>query len=145
MRKCKFLLVGTYHSTHPDYGTSDDDFLVQMGLTSDVYSSYEKFLLAGDFNVEEHQPCMQDFLNDFNAKNLVKENTCFKSINNPSCIDLFLTNSYNSFQKTTTVSTGLPDFHKMITVLKSTFPKAKPKIIQYRDYSYFVQENFKLH
>ena len=143
LRKCKFLLVGIYHSTHPDYGTSDDDFLVQMGHTLDVYSSYEMFLLAGDFNVQEHQPCMQDFLIDFNAKNLVKENTCFKSINNPSCIDLFLTDSYNSFQKTTTVSTGLSDFHKMIiTVLKTTFAKAKPKIIQYRDYSYFVQENY---
>ena len=73
LRKCKFLLVGTYHSTHPDYGTSDNDLFVQMGLTLDVYGSYEKFLLADDFNVQEHQPCMQDFLNDFNAKNLVKE------------------------------------------------------------------------
>ena len=47
-------------------------------------------------------------------KNLVKDKTCFKSIDNPSCIDLFLTNSFQSFQKTTTVSTGLSDFHKMI-------------------------------
>ena len=74
-----------------------------MGLTLDVYSSYEKFLLAGDFNVQEHQPCMQDFLNVFNAKHLVKKNTCFKSIYIVSCIDLFLTNSY-----------GLSDLHKMI-------------------------------
>ena len=54
-----------------------------------------------------------------------------------------MTNSWQSFQNTTTVSTGLSDFHKMvITVLKTTFPKAKPKVIAYRDYSKFVKHDF---
>ena len=136
LRKNKFLLVGTYHSTHPDYGLNDNDYFEQIEFALDTYSSYDKFLLAGDFNVQESEPCMQDFLEEFNAKNLVKGNTCFKNINNPSCIDLFITNSCNSFQSTTTISTGLSDFHKMIvTVLKTTFPKAKPKVILYRDFS----------
>ena len=70
-----------------------------------------------------------------NSKNLVKSKTCFKSLENPSCIDLFLTNSPLSFQNTVTMSTGLSDFHKMvITVLKTTFAKKKPKEIIYRDY-----------
>ena len=61
-----------------------------------------------------------------------------KSIDNPSCIDLLLTNSAPSFQHTTTVITGLSDFHKMVvTVMKSTFPKAQPKIVYYRDYKNF--------
>ena len=48
----------------------------------------------------------------------------------------FITNSHRSFQKTTTVTTGLSDFYKMtVTVLKTTFPKAEPRIITYRDYS----------
>ena len=69
---------------------------------------------------------------------LVKEPTCFKSIDNPSCIDHFLTNSPQSFQNTSTITTGLSDFHKMVvTVMKSTFPKAEPKIIYYRDYKKF--------
>ena len=86
---------------------------------------------------------MQEFLNNFSAKNLVKDYTCFKSLDNPSCIDLFITNKPLSFQKTTTVSTGLSDFHKMIvTVLKTTFPKIKPKIVSYRDYSRFVEKYF---
>ena len=101
-------------------------------------------MLAGDFNVEENQNSLNDFLYQYNAKNLVKEKT-YKNINNPSCIDLFLTNSYQSFQDTTTVSTGLSDFHKMaVTVMKTTFPKAKPKIIHYRDYKRFVLENFRM-
>ena len=145
LRKTKLLLFGTYHSTHPEYGQSDTDYFGQIGLALDVYSNYDKFLLAGDFNVEENEGCLKEFLYEYNAKNLVKENTCFKNIDNPSCIDLFITNSYQSFQNTTTVSTGLSDFHKMvITVLKTTFPKAKPKVIQYRDYKNFILENFRM-
>ena len=36
---------------------------------------------------------------------------------------------------------GLSDFHKMIvTILKTYFPKMEPKIIQYRDYKIFSEE-----
>ena len=69
------------------------------------------------------------------------ERTCFESLDNPSCIDLFLTNGYQSFQNTTTESTGLFDFHKMVvTVMKTTFPKAKPKTDQYKDEKNFIAE-----
>ena len=40
------------------------------------------------------------------------ENTCFKNAENPSCIDLFLTNFYRSFQNTTRVTTGLSEFRR---------------------------------
>ena len=138
LRKNKILLVGTYHSTNVEYGTTDEVFFKQMTLALDVYSKYDKFLLAGDFNVNvfDSSDILEDFLDEFHALNLVKEPTCFKSHENPSCIDLFITNSYRSFQKTTTVATGLSDFHKMtVTVLKTTFPKVAPRVITYRDYS----------
>ena len=87
---------------------------------------------------------MEDFLFEHNASNLVKEPTCFKSLDNPSCINLFLTNSPQSFQNTTTVTTGLSDFHKMVvTVMKTTFPKAEPRAIHYRDYKRFNLQNFR--
>ena len=144
LRKRKLLLVGTYHSTHYEYGTNDNDFFEQIGFALDIYSNYDKFLLAGDFNVVEEAPSMQEFLEAFGAKNLVKEDTCFKSMENPSCIDLFLTNSPLSFQNTTTLSTGLSDFHKMIvTVLKTTFPKSRPKILTYRDFSKYIETDFR--
>ena len=130
LRKNKILLVGTYHSTDKNFGTKDDVFLEQIGLALDVYSKYDKFLLAGDFNLKVDLSILDEFMDEFHAKNLVKEPTCFKSTENPSCIDLFITNSYRSFQKTSTVSTGLSDFHKMvITVLKTTFPKEEPKVM----------------
>lgn len=145
LRKTKLLLFGTYHSTHPEYGLSDADYFNQIGFALDTYSNYEKFLLAGDFNIEEEHHILKDFLFEYNSKSLIKENTCFKSIDNPSCIDLFLTNSPYNFQNTTAVATGLSDFHKMvITVMKTTFPKAKPKVIYYRQYKKFVLGDFRM-
>ena len=138
LRKTKILFFAGYRSDNKTYGLSKIDFFEQIGLALDVYSTYDKFLLAGDFNTEEEVDTLEDFLLEHNAKNLVKEKTCFKSFDNPSCIDLFLTNSHQSFQNTTTVATGLSDFHKMVvTVLKTTFPKAPPKIIHFRDYKHF--------
>ena len=95
--------------------------------------TFEKLLLTGDFNTNVTEPCLGEFLDANDLTNIVKNNTCFKNPLNPSCIDLFLTNSPQSFQNTSTISTGLSDFHKMIiTVHKSTFRKAKANVIQYR-------------
>ena len=86
---------------------------------------------------------LDDFLDAFHAKNLVKDPTCYANPANPSCLDIFITNSFRSFQSTTTATTGLSDCHKMVvTVLKTTFPKAEPRIISYRDYSTYCPENF---
>ena len=116
-----------------------------MGKSIDVYHQpYNKFLLIGDFNVEDAKPCLSQFLFEHDAKNIVSEETCFKSKNSPSCIDLFITNSPNSFQNTSTITTGLSDFRKMvITVLKINFTKNKPKVITYRDFKLFNEERFK--
>ena len=51
-RKSKLLFFRTYHSTHNIYGLNNAVYLEQIGLALDVYSNYEKFLLAGDFNME---------------------------------------------------------------------------------------------
>ena len=103
-----------------------------------------KFLLTGDFNIGETDPIMSKFLFKNDSKNLVQQKTCFKSNNNPSCIDLFVTNSPRSFQNTITFASGLSDFLKMIlTILKSTFPKVRPKQIVYRKFKNFDLNNFK--
>ena len=81
---------------------------------------------------------MNEFINIYGLKNLVNEPTCYQNVNNPSCIDLILTNRSKSFQNTTSIETGLSDFHKMtITIMKTVFKKTNPKIVQYRDYNNF--------
>ena len=82
---------------------------------------------------------MDSFLYQHDMTSLVKEKACFKSITNPTCIDLFLTNSNLSFQQTETVSTGLPDFHMLVvTILKTCFsekPKKKNKYCNYKNFN----------
>ena len=63
---------------------------------------------------------------------------------NPSCVDLILTNRPRSFQNSCTFETGLSDFHKMtLTVLKSSFAKQKPRILNYRNYKFFNNTLFR--
>ena len=135
------MLFGSYHPP----SQSDNYYFDNVTNALDLYcQTYDKFLLIGDFNAEDSEPCLSRFLYEHNSKNLVKDKTCFKSLENPSCIDLFLTNSPLSFQNTVTMSTGLSYCHKMvITVLKSTFAKTKPKEIIYRDYKKFNADFFK--
>ena len=79
MRKTKLLFFGSYRSDHPELGVSAIDYFHQVSLALDTYSRYDKFMLAGDFNTEETDDILEDFLFEHGAKNLVKEATCFKS------------------------------------------------------------------
>ena len=54
--------------------------------------------MISDFNAEESEPILPQFLYDYNAVSIINKNTNYKSVNNPSCIDLITTNSPNSFQ-----------------------------------------------
>ena len=106
--------------------------------------NYDNLLILGDLNSELEETCLNDFFNVNNLKSLNKKPTCFKNPENPSCIDLFLTNRQKSFQNTSTIETGISDFHKLVvTVLKMYYKKQKPKIFQYRNYKIFNEESFK--
>ena len=114
-----------------------------MTSAVDKYNVYDKFLLLGDFNISEDDEVLADFMSDLDSKCLIKEPTCFKSNENPSKIDLFITNSSLSFQNTCAIDTGLSDFHRMIvTVMKNTIPKSKPREIQYRNLKKIDKDTF---
>ena len=60
------------------------------------------------------------------------ENTCFKNVEMPTCIDLILPNRPSCFQNSTVLDIGIPDFHKLtITTMKANFRKQKPIIKNY--------------
>ena len=66
-------------------------------MALDMYrDTHKNLLLAADFNADEEMPTFGGFLEDNNLKNIVKDKTCFKNALNPSCIDLFLTNTPHS-------------------------------------------------
>ena len=101
------------------------------GIERDEHSAeYEHFIIVGDFNSEVTQTSMKVFCDSYEFKNLIKDGTCYKNPENPSCIDVILTNNPNSFQNSGVIKTGLSDFHKMtVTVMKTTFGKLKSNII----------------
>ena len=140
-RKSKWLLFGTYHPP----SQNDSYYFDFIGKALDVYDkSYDNFLLVGDFNAEETEIVMSTFLNTYSLKNLVKEKTCFKSLQNPSTVDLFLTNNSRYFQGTRAISVGISDFHKLIiTVMKTTFEKLPPRKLSYRSYRKFNEDDFR--
>ena len=50
----------------------------------------------------------------------------------------------SKFPKSSVFEAGLSDFHKLtITVLKQYFPKLKPKVVNYRDYQNFQNNEFR--
>ena len=55
-----------------------------------------------------------------------------------------LTNSYRSFENSCPIETGLSDFQRMVgTVMKAYFQKQKPKVLTYRDYKHFSENNYR--
>ena len=123
LRKRKWLLLGRYHPP----SQSDQYYFNNLDKSLDIYSNYEKTLLVGDFNEQATDHYLSLFPYQHDLSSMVKESTRFKNVSNPSCIDLFLTNSALSFQHTQAVFFGLSDFHKLVlTVLKITFSKNKP-------------------
>ena len=88
-------------------------------------------------------PKLASFMEAHNLYSLIKEPTCFKSLSNPSCIDLILTNRKYCFQNNKTFCTGYSDFHKMTyTMMKLSYVKMPPKKMEYRFYKNLNEENF---
>ena len=78
-RKCKWLLFGTYHSP-----SQNDAFFNSVGRAIETYNTYDKLLLAGDFNADDNETILHNFMELYNFSNLVKDKTCFKSLLNPT-------------------------------------------------------------
>ena len=96
----------------------------------------------GDFNACVDDENMKDFCSSYCLKSLkhkkIKQPTWFKNLENPSCIDLILTNKPQSFHSTCVIETRLSDFHKMtVSVLKMHFRQLRPKVISYRGFKKF--------
>ena len=102
-------------------------------------------ILLGDFNTSIIDDTMTDFCQMYNLQNMINEPTCYKNVNNPSAIDLILTNRKTCFHNSMTIETGLSDHHKMtVTVLMSYFKKKEPIKINYRCYKKYNENLFRI-
>ena len=88
LRKKKRLLCCSYNP----HKSNIANHLKNISKTLDKLSAtYENFILLEDFNAEHDEESISEFLNLYNLKNLVKQNTCFKNPDKLTCIDLILT------------------------------------------------------
>ena len=61
-------------------------------------------MIAGDCNAEDSERCLSQFLDEPNEAYIAKAKTCFKSLDKPTCIVLFIINSPLSLQNTVAIS-----------------------------------------
>ena len=99
--KYRLLVLGTYHPPTQ----ANEYFLTCISDSLDIYlKDYNRFILLGDFNIKDNEQCLIDLNSQYDSKNIVKDPTCFKYIDNPSTIDLIITNTPRSFWSTKTIN-----------------------------------------
>ena len=130
------------------YNPNRNEISNPIGALSDFLdfhsSTYNNIIILGDFNVGVEEPHMKTFCENYNLQNLIKQPTCYKNPSRPTSIELILTNVPRSFQSTCVIETGLSDFHLMtLTVMKKSFKKFQPRIINYRSYKHFSNDTFR--
>ena len=141
INRSKWFLMGGYNPNKE----SISYFLSNVSKVIDAnLSNYENFIIIGDFNAVGTDSALNEFCAMYNLKNLISEPTCYKNADNPTLIDMILTNRARSFQNSMTIETGLSDYHKMIyTVLKLDFKKKDPLLVNYRSYKNFDEQTFR--
>ena len=141
LRKKKWILICSYNPHKTMIDSHLDSISTQL---YELCKKYENIILIGDYNSEMYEDAMSGFCSTYNLKNLVNNPTCFKNIDNPSCIDLILTNKPRCFQNTSVIETSISDFHKLtVTVIMMNFQNQIPKTLNYRNYKRFNNENFR--
>ena len=124
--KKKVRLCCSYNS-HKNLMSNHLNILEKMLHTQ--MKIYDHSLIVGHFNSEMTESVMENFCETYHLHNLIKDATCFKNPDKPSCIDILLTNFPKSFLKSQTSETGLSDFHKLtLIVLKIHYKKQTPLI-----------------
>ena len=89
---------------------------------------------------------MEKFCPSYNLKSLVKKSACVDAscVDNPSCIDVILKNYPQRCQNAGAYETGISKFQILTFIVRKTyFQKAKPRIIKYRDYKHFDNNDFR--
>ena len=80
---------------------SIESFYVEINIRKKKWllmaSKYDNFILLGDLNSDPTESAVKDFCEIYSCKNLIKDNTCFKNLLKPSCVDLIITNRPTSF------------------------------------------------
>ena len=145
----KWCIISVYRSEQ----ITVDIFLKQFSKSLDmVLDEYENVAVIGDLNInslKKHSHFdkakfnkLKTFCDTYDFSNLIKGPTCFQS-DDPSSIDVILTNKNRSFIHSKSIMNGLSDHHSFVcTMLKTTIKKLKPTKINYRSFKNFNEKYF---
>ena len=135
LRKRKWFLNCSYNP-HQNFISNHLECLNR--LTDEHCSSFDNFIFIGDFNVSTKHNSMINFCDLNDLRNLINVPIYYKNFDNPTSIDLILTDHRSYFQRGTVFEICVSDFHVLtITEFKTSFQKQEPKIIKYGDYKNF--------
>ena len=142
LRKRKWFLNCSYN---PNQNSISNHLECLNRVIDEHSSSFDTFIFRGDFNVSTKHNSMINICDLNGLRNLINIPTFYKSFDNPTSIDLILTNRRPGyFQCSTVFETGQSEFHLLtITEFKTSFQKREPKIIKYRDYKTFDNNKFR--
>ena len=141
----KWCIISIYRNED----ISPKTFLDKLSqLLDQILDTYENIIIIGDININSFDKSnpkfkhLKSFCESNDLSNLIKEPTCFQS-ENPTSIDVILTNRPRSFMYTKSVINGLSDCHSLImTMFKAQMSKLDPIHIKYRNFKDFDEQAF---
>ena len=96
-----------------------------------------------NINVRKENNCLADIFNVHNVKNIIDKATCYKNCENPTLIDLAITNVPKRLKSIISIDTGLSDFHNMICfATKMHVEQRTKKRVLYRSYKHFDEKEY---
>lgn len=127
---------------------SDKDFEnYTTNILDRIIIKIDHLIVLGDLNFDtlnkEKSKPITTILDKFNLTNTVKKPTCFKNHENPTMLDLIITNSPSLLCNTSVFNCSLSDCHSFIlTCIKEHTTVLPRKSVSFRSYKIFNEVDF---
>ena len=140
----KWAIVCVYRPPTLRNSTFIDEFTVAVDR---LHVHFDNIIVVGDLNYDLTQPAKSEPLRSvcdiFDFSNVIKQPTCFTKNAPPSLVDVILTNRPTLLYNVTNFSTGISDWHNLISVvIKGMAPPPKVRKLLCRSYRHFDEESF---
>jgi hypothetical protein len=142
MKKEKVLIVLAYRP--PSHPIEPLTALLSCVIDKCLVECKTLFVM-GDLNVncEIEGHALTELFETFDLTNVVKGPTCFKSVTNPSLVDVILTNTPARVLSHVNTDIDVSDFHNLVCVItRMHAPKTQTRVITYRSYKRMDDEAF---
>ena len=138
----KWLLISVYKQPKVKNG-----HIVEFldSLLNKCSSEVQNCIICGDLNINvlPSGHCFEETFEVQGVKNIVNSHTCFKNSEQPTVIDLVITNVPKRIKSVVSIDTGLSDFHNMVCFATKLHTRIKQKQrLTYRSYKNFNEKKY---